>query len=135
MTSEDGKYHPEVVFSKDDLLYRAINPHHIDGLKVLSAAFQNASGTDSMSVDWNRLSTPEQTAARSVDKGPGRGVASLRVKNYSDEGQVIKHAPQVGRDGHWNPAHSEVVGRKGNGMRKRFAKACDLVLRVDPATQ
>ncbi|MDP2645314.1 MAG: hypothetical protein Q8P24_10270 [Desulfobacterales bacterium] len=103
----------------EDELYRRVPSFWLkEGGNVSSAAFQNTSGTDDMSVDLGKLTTPEVTA--SVMKGCG--VASFKAGFARKNEQNVFHNHMID-----NYAHSTVRGKKTNGIRKRLAKASIMV--------
>jgi len=78
-----------------DELYRRIPAYWLkpNGTPT-SAAFQNTSGTDDMSVDLARLTTPEETAAAMEDCGVASFYASLARNAYSGEvGHLFQWIP------------------------------------------
>jgi hypothetical protein len=89
-----------------------------------SAAFQNTTGTDDMSVDLARLTTPEETAAVMEDCGVASFYAILARRNE----QEVHHTPTVE-----NYAHSSVKGKKTKAIRRTLAKGSKIV--VHPKSQ
>ncbi len=83
-----------------------------------SAAFQNTSGTDDMSVDLAKLTTPEETASAKVDCGVASFYASLARKNE----QEVLHTPMVE-----NYAHSSVRGKKTKSTKRKLAKGSEII--------
>ena len=94
----------------DDELYRRINEQWIKGNgDISSAAFQNTSNTDEMSVDLARLINIKKTAL----KNPEYGVASFMAIGARNLGQKVFHSPEQDND-----AHSTVKGRKNARIKK-----------------
>lgn len=104
----------------EDELYRRLPSFWIklDG-NISSAAFQNTSGTDDMSVDLGKLTTPEVTA--SVKKGCS--VGSFKAEFARKNKQNVFHNPMIE-----NYAHSTVSGKKTNSIKKRLAKVSIIIL-------
>jgi len=102
-----------------DELYRRIPSIFIkpDGI-LSSAAFQNTSGTDDMSVDLGRLTTTAKTAAVKEDCYVARFFAGFARSNK----QEVLHTPIIE-----NYAHSSVRGKKTQGIRKKLAKASEII--------
>ena len=91
------------ILDEDDL-YRRVSSFWIkESQKLSSGAFQNSSGTEDMSVDLGRLTTPELTA--SVKEGCG--VASFSAGLARLNKQKVLHTPMLE-----NYAHSSVIGKK-----------------------
>ena len=110
-------------FDLGDEFYRAINPIFFDKGKILRAAFQNTTGTDRMSVDWTRFSTPEIVLGNFPRWGGGAAVALITARLCIEEcSQEIEYTPETE-----NPAHCDVVGEKTPAIRKRFMEGCTLV--------
>jgi hypothetical protein len=59
----------EEIFDEDDLYRRFTDKYLDDNGNLSSAAFQNTTGTDDMSVDLARLTTPERTALDNENYG------------------------------------------------------------------
>lgn len=101
----------------NDEIFRRFNKDQLkeDG-KVSSAAFQNTSGTDGMSVDLGRLSSVEQT---SQFRGLIYGVALFHAGHARQHNQIVFHDPDYEYD---NFAHTTVKGNKKSGkIRKLLA--------------
>jgi len=113
------------MFSAHDTFLRRIHPQHYDRNtgKVSSAAFQNTSGTNRMSVDWTQLSTVEDT----LSGYEGFGVASISADLCWSLSQQVERVPLQG-----NPAHCDVVGEKPKPVRRAFAHKA-AYLRYPPA--
>ena len=106
------------ILDEDDL-YRRVQSFWIkDDGKPSSAAFQNTSGTDDMSVDLGRLTTPELTA--SVQEGCG--VASFSAELARINKQKVLHIPIPE-----NCSHSSVIGKKTNSIKKKLARGSKII--------
>lgn len=103
----------------EDELYRRVPSYWLkeDG-SVSSAAFQNTSGTDDMSVDLGKLTTPEVTASAVKDCS----VASFQTEFARKNNQNVFHNHMID-----NYAHSTVRGKKTSGVRKRLAKVSIII--------
>jgi len=107
------------IFDKD-VLYRRVPFYWVKfNGNLTSAVFQNTTGTDDMSVDLGRLTTPEKTASVKEGCGVASFYASLARRNK----QKVLHAPMVG-----NYAHSSVKGKKTKSIRRKLAKGSTIIL-------
>ncbi len=123
MEEADGGGHFPRALTPDDLFYRALQPIWIKpGDTISSAAFSNPSASRRMSVDWAEKSTPVETFQRWERWGPARGVASLPFGVCRDNGQTVEFTPTPE-----NEAHSDVIGQKGDRIRKNLAKGAKLI--------
>jgi len=103
----------------DDELYRRIPLYCVKpNGNLSSAAFQNTTGTNDMSVDLGRLTTPEKTASVKEDCGVASFYASLARKNK----QEVIHTPMVEND-----AHSSVRGKKTKSTRRGLTKGSKII--------
>lgn len=103
-----------------DKLYRRFPGYWLkDDNSVSSAAFQNTSNTNDMSVDLGRRTTSK----RIVSGYPSHGVASFIAGLARKLGQKVLHDPFPN-----NPAHSTVRGEKTRGIRRQLAKSSTVVL-------
>ena len=103
-----------------DELYRRVAEYWIkDSGEISSAAFQNAVGTDEMSVDLARLTTPHTTALNESNYG----VASFLAGVARELDQEVFHSPT--KD---NLAHSTVKGQKAKSIRKKLRNQSTLIL-------
>jgi hypothetical protein len=90
----------------------------------------------SMSTDWNRYATPEQTQRGGVRSGPSdNAVLALDVSAVrAIQGQTVEHAPIFGEpDVPDNRAHAEVFGPKNAETRVRYLRIYRMVLELAPA--
>ena len=109
----------EEILNEDELYRRFLDVWLKDDGSISSAAFQNTSHTDEMSVDLARLTTPEKT----VSQYPTCGVAGFLAGLARKLEQRVLHDPIPG-----NIAHSKVKGQKTRGIRKKLAKGSTVVL-------
>jgi len=109
----------EEILNEDELYRRFPDVWLRDDGRISSAAFQNTSNTDDMSVDLARLTTPQKTAA----VYPGCGVASFLAELPRKLGQQVLHDPIP-----TNFAHSNVRGKKTESIRKKLANGSNVVL-------
>lgn len=107
------------ILDEDDLYRRVPDVWLKEDGEVSSAAFQNTTNSDDMSVDLARLTTPQTT----VSEYPNCGVASFRAALARQLGQKVLHAPILRY-----PAHSTVRGKKTHGIRRKFAKGSTVIL-------
>lgn len=110
---------PEEIFDEDELYRRFLSVWLKDDGSISSAAFQNTSHTDEMSVNLARLTTPERTVA----PYPTYGVAGFFACLARKLDQQVLHDPTRG-----NVAHSKVKGQKTKAIRKKLAKRSTIVL-------
>jgi hypothetical protein len=100
------------------LLFRRIHRHFFDPEtgRVMSGAFD---GQD-MSADWEKYSTPTQTAERDTS-GNTVAVASLTAALCRNLEQTVLHDPLPGhQDIAANPAHTLVRGRKSKPTKQKL---------------
>lgn len=104
----------------EDKLYRRVSLLWVkpDG-NLASAAFQNTTGTDDMSVDLGRLTTPKKTASVKEGCGVASFYTSLAIQNE----QEVLHTPMVE-----NYAHSSVRGKKTKSIKRKLAKGSTIIL-------
>lgn len=113
-------------FVPDDRFLRRIPPiyYNPNTGKVMSAAFQNASGTNRMSVDWTKLSTVDDT----LRGYPRFGVASISAELCWFLNQEVERVPSEE-----NPAHCDVVGDKPQSVRRKFRDRAEYPRYPSPA--
>ena len=103
-----------------DALYRRVAEYWIkESGEISSAAFQNAVGTDEMSVDLARLTTPQTTALNESNYG----VASFLAGVARELDQEVFHSPTQD-----NVAHSTVKGEKTRSIRRKLGRKSTLIL-------
>ena len=103
-----------------DALYRRVAEYWIkESGEISSAAFQNAVGTDEMSVDLARLTTPQTTALNESNYG----VASFLAGVARELDQEVFHSPTQE-----NVAHSTVKGEKTRSIRRKLGRKSTLIL-------
>lgn len=112
----------EIILNHDEL-YRRVPDFWIKENSISSAAFQNTSNTDDMSVDLARLTSPIET----VSEYPDCGVASFLAGNARNLGQQVLHDPVP-----QNLAHSTVRGKKNSRIRKKLAECSKIILPPQP---
>lgn len=119
-------------------LHRLLNPeldidwdHDEARWVVKSSAFQNPTRPDKtnrMSVvcgdTLDSMGRPPEDARRTK---PGWYVAALTAGFVRAEDQEVQRSPT-----HEEPAHGDVVGDKGGGRRRRFARAARWVVEPPP---
>ncbi len=94
-----------------DRLYRAIHPSFIkDDGSISQGAFRDAE----MSVDLASKTTVDRSWARF--KSRGSGLASFAVCLARSLSQLVRHDP-----GPFNHAHTLVIGKKTQSIRRQFA--------------
>lgn len=109
----------EEILNEDELYRRFLDDWLKPDGSISSAAFQNTSHTDVMSVDLASLTTPEKTVSQYPPCGVAGFLAGLAIKLD----QRVLHDPIPG-----NIAHSKVKGQKTRGIRKKLAKGSTVVL-------
>lgn len=97
----------------DGLFRRIVSDWIKQNGKVSTAAFTNTTGTDDMSVDLERLSSPHKAALNN----PKYGAAKFRAGEARNQKQTVFHEPENDND-----AHSTVQGRKTDAIRKAFSR-------------
>lgn len=109
----------EEILNEDKLYRRILDVWLKEDGSISSAAFQNTSNTDDMSVGLARLTTPEKT----VSEYPSCGVASLLAWLARKLRQQVLHDPIP-----TNVAHSTVRGKKTGSIKKKLAKGSAVIL-------
>lgn len=100
-----------------DLLYRRIFRGHIDpDGRVNSGAFVEPSGE--LSVDLARLTTAEETAARSRAERP-MGVSGLLARHPRELDYEVRHDPNPPEEPE-NGSHSLVIGDFSSRTKRRL---------------
>lgn len=101
----------EEILDADDTYYR-VHQNIVPNGELRPAIFREQEG--SMSVDWGKYSTPEETRARGRSEASAYGVVTLVAGEIrSIEGMEVDHSPT--RE---NRAHSEVYGMGAQKPRK-----------------
>lgn len=113
----------EEILDEDDLYRRFPDEYLNDDGNLSSAAFQNTSGTEDMSVDLARLTTPERAAL----DNESFGVATVKAGFARSNNQIVLHSPLED-----NNAHSTVRGKKTRGIKKKLAESAHIILRPKP---
>ena len=114
----------EVINDNDELLRRFTKDQLKEDGRLSSAAFQNTSGTDDMSVDLERLSSLEEASSF---KGLIYGVASFHARHARQYEQIVFHDPDHEYE---NYAHTTVKGKKSSSRRKHLAEGA--IVRFNP---
>lgn len=109
----------EEILNEDELYRPFLDVWLKNDGNISSAAFQNTSNTDDMSVDLARLTTPKKT----VSEYPSCGVASLLAGLARKLDQQVLNDPIP-----TNVAHSIVRGKKTKSIRKKLAKGSTVIL-------
>ena len=111
----------------DDVLYRRVrsvdwNPGE---RRPTSAAFSDSKNGTPMSVVLRSLLTADaRTPESTLDVHPGFGLVAIAVGSARAMGFAVAIRPAVVGE----PAHAWVVGKKTQGLRKRLAKECVVVV-------
>jgi hypothetical protein len=111
-----------------DLLFLRVHRSNIgkDG-QPNAGAIQPHEG--SMSVDWNRYSTPEETRGRATQPPENYGVAEFQAGAARTAGLAVTHSPDRETN---NRAHTDVTGDlKATEVRLKMRRA--LRWRIAPA--
>lgn len=98
-----------------EILFRGINPIHFDKGRITSAAFHDSSIDGKMSVDVASMTTADRSLKKLRKKG--FGLASFTVGLARSLNQRVAHEPVP-----LNHAHGSVIGRKSQGVRRKFAR-------------
>lgn len=110
----------EEILDEDDLYRRFRNEYLDNDGNLSSAAFQNTTGTDDMSVDLARLTIPERTASDNEIYG----VAIINAGFARSNNQIVIHTPLED-----NNAHSTVRGKKSRRIKKKLAESAHIILK------
>ena len=107
----------------DELFYRAVQRVFIKPNGSISpGAFSNTKGTSELSVDWDHLSTPEETIGRFPQWELPKGVVAVTAQQFWNCEQTLVYDPIPG-----NPAHSSVHGEKTGSTRRQLARGLLLI--------
>lgn len=112
----------------DDTFYRAVRPEYVlDNGMVSPQAFNQASASRKLSVDWAALCRPQDTYYRWPNWGEGRAVAAITAQACWEFEQQIEYSPTPG-----NPAHSDVSDRPNRTLgrdkiRRALAQSATLL--------
>jgi hypothetical protein len=109
------------VWPKEDVpnggnLYLRVHVNLVPDGKLHPNVFREQQG--SMSTDWEKYSTPEETQARTGEPEKN-GVVALVAGGVRGIGLQVEHSPDVQRN---NRAHTDVTGI-GSGVRKTTMRA------------
>jgi hypothetical protein len=115
----------EVIPDQDHLYHRVhttfIKPHGIE-----PAAFSNRpKGSNSLSVDWKKYSTPEETRARARKPHENAVVQFEAGRVRALPGQIVEHSPDQETA---NRAHSDVIGEKNTEVRTQLSRMYEPVI-------
>ena len=110
-----------------DFLYRRVHRvHWRKDARPEPGAFKNSKGSDAISVDWERYSTPQEARARKGrpdENAVGQLIAGV-VRNIPS--QRVQHAPIAE-----NQSHAEVVGKKSERIRMELSRICEIVIPLE----
>lgn len=91
---------------------------------ISPAAFMNRpEGSESMSVDWAKYATPEETRARAKKPIENAVVQFVAAQVRAVPGQRVEHSPDVLTG---NRAHSDVIGEKTPEARTLLSRIYEL---------
>ncbi|MBC8277772.1 MAG: hypothetical protein H8E46_06035 [FCB group bacterium] len=115
-------------FEPDDELFRAVKSMFYKNNGPHYTAFYSRN-SDGLSVDWSKLTTPEQSLSRHDETYICMSSVSVEfvqnaIKELFDHADLcIVHEPTD-----INPAHCLIKGQITQGMAKQFARVCRVVL-------
>ena len=121
----------EEIPDRDDL-YLRVHRQWLEAGDLAPGCFQDhPKKGGSMSTDWSRYATPEQTRNRAMRSGPENnavlalGVGAVRaIPN-----QIVRHVPVCGdQEVPDNRAHTDVFGPKNAETRLRYLRIYRIVL-------
>jgi hypothetical protein len=108
-----------------DELLRRIHPAHIimdqklGAKRPASAAFDNTSGTNRMSVDLRKLLSCVKDCIKDY---PNYGIAVFEVALAYELNQTVENSPRSE-----NLAHCDVIGEKPPSVKRKFALRSQLL--------
>jgi hypothetical protein len=107
------------------ILYMRVNYHYLseDGTPEV-AAFRDRGR--SMSTDWDKYSTPQETLNRTTKDPRHNAVIEMNVEDVrSIPNQSVQHCPRPE-----NRAHTGVIGdkRKDPEVRIKFRRICNVII-------
>jgi hypothetical protein len=110
-----------------DHLYCRVHQMYIKLDELAPAAFTNRpTGSESMSVDWAKYTTPEGTRARARKPLENAVVQFVAGQVRAVPEQHVEHSPVES-----NRSHSAVVGRKTEKVRMALSRICTLVIPLE----
>ena len=109
----------ELILDEDEIYRRILDDWIKEDGRPSSAAFQNTSNTNDMSVNLARLTSPEKT----VSEYPNCGVASFLAGFARELEQQVIHKPISD-----NLAHSTVRGKKNIRIRRKLVEGSTVIL-------
>jgi hypothetical protein len=115
---------PASVIPDEDGLFRRIHEAQMNFLtgKPQSSAFDKPR----LSVNWEKHSTPEETAKR--DKNPSKiaAVAVVQAGACRQLGQTVEHTPMDDGCG-FNEAHADICGKKTGSIQRKLRDSSRIV--------
>lgn len=104
---------PIEVIPDGDHLYKRVHRDFIKGNGIPPRAFTNRpKGSKSMSVDWAKYSTPEESRARAKEPTKNAVVEAAAGQVRAVPGQIVEHSPIEK-----TRSHSGVTGEKTTKVR------------------
>lgn len=103
-----------------DHIYCRVHQMYIKSDGIFPAAFTNRpQGSESMSVDWAKYTTPDETRARARKPIENAVVQFVVGQVRAIPGQRVEHSPDVLRG---NRSHSDVIGEKTPEVRTLLSR-------------
>jgi hypothetical protein len=126
LQGESDIWQVEEVPDQDDLYFRVHRGFTANG-EVSPGAFCNRpKGSNSMSTDWAKYSTPEETRRRPGKSPHDYAVVKLNVGAVrSIKGQAVSHSPDKSQS---NRAHCDVSGEKDTVVRAKLMDIFEIVI-------
>ncbi len=122
----------EIIPDQDRLYYR-VHKTFIKSHGIEPAAFSNwPKGSSSISVDWAKYATSQETRARARKPGENAVVQFEAGKVRAIRGQRVEHSPDQETD---NRAHSDVIGDKNTEVRTHLSRIYELVIPLEQAIE
>lgn len=125
----------EEIPDSDDLYMRV---HKLDldsGIPELGAFRNRPKKTGSMSTDWSKYATPEETQWRARIP-QDNGVIALNVGEVrSIQDQIVKHSPISNHQSlPNNRSHTDVLGPKNSEVRLKFRRIYRMIVNLPSKT-
>lgn len=117
----------ELIPDDDDLYYR-IHKTFIKSTKIFKSGFRSRNG--SMSTDWSRYSSPEESRER-AKKPKENFIVKLNAGALREIPMDVEHSPSIKFD---NRSHTDVYGLEGldpddrNELRTKLKTISDWVI-------
>jgi len=120
---------PVEIIPDHDKLYCRVHKTYIKPLGIEPSAFANRpTGSNSMSVDWAKYATPDETRRRAKKPIENAVVQFETGRVRTIPTLSVEHSPDQERA---NRAHSDVIGDKNAEVRIQLSRIFELVIPLE----